>query len=133
MTFHRTDRHARLTKKTEGVNLLTDKDIESFRSRLLDEVEALNAEDAASAEDRGTVHLDQQSVGRLSRMDALQRQAMAEATMRRRAGRVARIEAALARIEEDAFGFCQDCGEDIPAARLELDPSTPLCLSCAKG
>ncbi len=133
MPFHRTDRHARLTKKTEGVNLLTDRDIETYKSRLLGEIEALKAEDQAGAEDRGTVHLDQQSVGRLSRMDALQRQAMAEATMRRRAGRLARIKAALARIDEGEFGFCQDCGEDIPAARLDLDPSTPLCLSCAKG
>ena len=84
-------------------------------------------------EDRGTVVLDQQSVGRLSRMDAMQRQAMAQATQRRRNARIARLAAALQRIEEGEFGFCQDCGEDIEAARLELDPTVPTCVSCARG
>ena len=77
--------------------------------------------------------LDQSSVGRLSRMDAIQRQAMAQATQRRRSTRILRIKAALQRIDEGEFGFCQDCGEEILKARLNLDPTTPACLSCAKG
>lgn len=90
-------------------------------------------EDLAGADDRGTVVLDQQSVGRLSRMDALQRQAMAQATTRRRAARTTRIDAALARIDEGEFGYCQDCGEQIDRARLDLDAAVPACVSCAKG
>ena len=86
-----------------------------------------------SAQDRDAVELDQQSVGRLSRMDAMQRQAMAQATSRRRAQRRVRILAALARLDEGEYGFCQDCGEDIPAGRLELDPTVATCGSCANG
>jgi DnaK suppressor protein len=107
--------------------------IEVFRDRLLRERAELLREDAQSAEDRGMVILDQQSVGRLSRMDALQRQAMAEATQRRRNARRRRIDGALQRIEEDEFGFCQDCGDEIAFARLELDPTVPVCVSCARG
>ena len=87
----------------------------------------------ASAEDRATVTLDQQSVGRLSRMDALQRQAMAQATARRRQGREARIAAALSRIDAGEFGYCTDCGEEIGWKRLRLDPTLPTCVTCAQG
>ena len=113
--------------------MLNVAEIETFRARLREERNALEREDIQGAEDRRTVQLDQQSVGRLSRMDALQRQAMAEATLRRRQNRRRRIDAALQRIEEGEFGFCQDCGEDIPPARLTLDPTIPVCVSCAQG
>ena len=113
--------------------MLNDAEINAFREKLLQERAGLNVGDARGAEDRGTVILDQQSVGRLSRMDALQRQAMAEANQRRRDARRRRIEAALARMDEGEFGVCQDCGEDIPKARLDLDPTVPTCVSCANG
>ena len=113
--------------------MLKDADIDRFRKLLLAESKALKAEDEAAKEARNTVELDQQSVGRLSRMDALQRQAMAQAMSRRRAERDLRITAALKRIDDDEFGFCQDCGEDIELKRLTLDPTSPRCLSCTKG
>ncbi len=112
---------------------LNSLEIKAFRDALLAERAQLANEDAASAEDRDTVMLDQQSVGRLSRMDALQRQAMAQATMRRRAVRGARIDAALRRIDEGEFGFCQKCGDGIALERLNLDPTVPTCVSCATG
>ena len=93
----------------------------------------MDSEDALGADDQKTVTLDQQSVGRLSRMDAMQRQAMAQALARRRAARRQRILAALKRVAEDEFGYCQECGDDIAPARLTLDPTVSLCLTCAKG
>ncbi|EEA92827.1 transcriptional regulator, TraR/DksA family [Pseudovibrio sp. JE062] len=82
--------------------------------------------------DRATVTLDQQSVGRLSRMDAMQRQAMAQANDRQRARELQRIDGALQRIKEEEYGFCLECGEDIPEARLRVDPAALYCVSCAK-
>lgn len=108
-------------------------DLGDAKKLLNEELTAMDREDALGADDQKTVTLDQQSVGRLSRMDAMQRQAMAQALARRRAGRRRRILAALRRIEEDEFGYCQDCGDDIASGRLELDPTVSLCLSCAKG
>lgn len=113
--------------------MINDADLDAFRQRLLAERAGLLKEDAQGAEDRGTVMLDQTSVGRLSRMDAMQRQAMAEATHRRRNARQSRIDAALARIDEGEFGYCVDCGEEIASKRLELDPTIPTCVSCANG
>ncbi len=103
----------------------------SYRVRLVKELEALTRESAAAKETRAPVELDQQSVGRLSRMDALQIQAMAQETERRRQTRMGALRAALKRIDEGAFGFCPACGEEIGAKRLEFDPAIVTCIDCA--
>ena len=80
-----------------------------------------------------TVELDQARVGRLSRMDAMQAQAMSKETGRRRRLKLVQIEAALQRIEGDDYGYCQECGEEIAPARLEVDPTALLCIDCASA
>jgi len=104
-----------------------------FRDRLCADLAALDREDDLGRDGQKTVTLDQQSVGRLSRMDAIQQQAMAKATHSRRAGMRQRILLALARMDDGEFGYCTDCGEDIAVKRLDLDPTTPTCVSCARG
>jgi len=106
---------------------------ELFRQRLLALRDELEQADQLGKEGQKTVELDQQSVGRLARMDALQNQAMAQAGGRRREGQARRIAAALERIDKGIYGECLDCGEDIPERRLEIDPTIPLCVSCASG
>ncbi|MCG8491530.1 MAG: TraR/DksA family transcriptional regulator [Sneathiellales bacterium] len=85
----------------------------------------------AAEEDQKPVELDQTRVGRLSRMDALQGQALARETIRRRKNELARIEAALARLKSGDYGYCVRCDEEISTKRLKLDPSAPLCIDCA--
>lgn len=112
---------------------LTADEIEAFRQRLLARRDAVLAESSQTRDDRKPVTLDQQSVGRLSRMDALQQQAMAEAVETRRAHEARRIDAALARIADGSFGECLRCGELIARKRLELDPTIPNCVDCASA
>ena len=112
---------------------LTEDAIARYRKVLMKELEALASDGEATAADRDTVTLDQQSVGRLSRMDALQRQAMAQAAERRRGARGIRIAAALKRMDLEEFGYCQDCGDEIGTKRLDLDPTIPTCVTCARG
>lgn len=81
----------------------------------------------------GVVELDQTRVGRLSRMDALQAQAMSVETNRRRDIELQRIESALQRLRTGAYGYCLRCAEKISRPRLEVDPATPLCIDCASG
>lgn len=102
-------------------------------AQLEEEAAALAHADTQTAESRAPVELDQASVGRLSRMDALQQQAMAQAQSRRRKNALARIRAALERARRGEYGDCIGCGEEIEARRLELDPAAPLCLACASG
>ena len=106
-------------------------DLDSFRARLRGEARELQDAADRSAAERAPVQLDQQSVGRLSRMDALQVQAMAKAEQERRLARLRRVETARARIESGDFGYCVQCDEDIEAKRLEADPTVPLCIKCA--
>ncbi len=80
---------------------------------------------------RGSVELDQTRVGRLSRMDALQLGAMAEETARRRTREILQIEAAIARIDDDEYGWCVKCGQNIGEKRLLLQPMVALCIDCA--
>jgi DnaK suppressor protein len=93
----------------------------------------LMREDAMNADSRDTVELQQDSVGRLSRMDAMQQQAMAQAAERRRAAERVRVEAALQRIEEGEWGYCLSCGDEIAEKRLAHDPSVSSCIKCASG
>ncbi|WP_454276569.1 TraR/DksA family transcriptional regulator [Roseovarius sp. MBR-154] len=93
----------------------------------------LDAQEARGREGQATVELDQQAIGRLSRMDALQNQAMAKAGHARRQAEQTRLRAALARIDEGEFGYCEDCGEASAEGRLRLDPAAPRCISCASG
>ena len=101
------------------------------------ELEALRERVVAAAEQGAAatqpVELDQQRIGRLSRMDALQGQEMARAAERRRGLELRKIDAALARIDAGDYGWCVRCGEEIAAARLRLDPAVPVCIDCAHG
>ena len=105
--------------------------VKALKAELIAHREELQRVGAAGADSRRPVELDQTRVGRLSRMDALQDQAMALETERRRGLEIERIEAALKRIEDGEYGYCLSCGEEIPAKRLEFDPATPVCVDCA--
>lgn len=104
-----------------------------FRERIREKLAALESLDDTARESTATVELDQTRQGRLSRMDALQGQAMARAGDARRKAEIQRLKAALARLEQGAYGECLECGEPIPAARLEADPAASLCLECAEA
>jgi len=104
-----------------------------FRALITARLTGLAEEDARGAAGKATVTLDQQSVGRLSRMDALQNQAMAKATDARRATERSRLRAALVRLDEGEYGYCEDCGEAIAEGRLKLDLAATRCVECARG
>lgn len=106
-------------------------DPDAVRQRLLALRAELIALSEGGREDRKPVELDQQSVGRLSRLDSMQVQAMAMAANARRSQEVRRIDAALIRLEAGDYGWCVECGEEIAARRIESDPAVPRCAECA--
>ncbi|WP_171100146.1 MULTISPECIES: TraR/DksA C4-type zinc finger protein [unclassified Ruegeria] len=112
---------------------MNDADIQHFKGRIRTLLAEIRAQTEGTNDARSVVELDQQAVGRLSRMDALQNQAMAQAQQSRRDLETLRLQAALARIAEGEFGYCEDCGEDIARGRLDLDPAASKCISCAAG
>jgi len=110
--------------------ILDDSQIHAFQVRLKEIRDELRTqyENEKSAAD--TVQLDQTKVGRLSRMDAIQQQSMAQSTMRNIETRLKRIHAALLKIEEGEFGYCDECGEEIAMERLDVQPEASCCFAC---
>jgi DnaK suppressor protein len=113
--------------------MLSAPELVTLRASLVKRLEALRATSETTAENRRPVELDQTSVGRLSRMDAIQVQAMALATEGRRHDEARRVEAAISRIDEGEYGYCISCDEEISAKRLGVDPVIPTCIGCASG
>ncbi len=101
-----------------------------FRQRLLDELDKVEQSLQSSQSAGETVILDQSSVGRLSRMDALQQQAMAYELTERLQLFKRKAQAALNRLDGGTYGLCCQCGEEIDPSRLEHDPAAVFCLSC---
>ncbi len=111
---------------------MDDDTLQTFRSQL----EALRGElqqlEQVGDDATQTVELDQTRVGRLSRMDALQSQAMSLEAQRRRRLELQQIEVALRRLDDGSFGECLHCGEPIALRRLQANPMATLCLECAE-
>ena len=101
-----------------------------FQERL-EELEREIREDMdANPEDSGVVDLDS-SIGRLSRMDALQNQQMALELKRRQENQLLRIENAFKRLAKGQYGLCGKCKKPIEENRLEVFPYTVTCVRCA--
>ena len=108
-----------------------DLNVATLKAKLLDRKHELERLMAAHEEETKPVQADQTRVGRLSRIDAIQDQAMAQETERRRDAEIHRIDAALAKMESGDYGYCASCDEEISVKRLELDPAAVLCINCA--
>ena len=107
---------------------MTEQEIADFRARLVELQAQLRIDGALDPDASRTVVLDQQSVGRLSRMDAMQQQAMARATQARRSASLQKITKTLARMDEGEFGYCSVTGDPISLKRLDARPIATMSL-----
>ncbi|PZQ97353.1 MAG: molecular chaperone DnaK [Aeromonas media] len=110
----------------------TTEQINKLRQILKEKRDALQREIYDTTDSVKPVVLDQSSVGRLSRMDAIQTQQMQKGLLVRKRIHMLNIDAALKRIEIDDYGYCVQCGEDIDFSRLLIDPSIVICVACCK-
>jgi len=108
---------------------LPENDVAALRGKLETLRTELDTLLSSSAEGARPVDLDQ-PIGRLSRVDALQQQSMLAANRTAAMRRRQQVEAALLRIDEDEYGECASCGEDIDPRRLAAQPEAPLCVTC---
>ncbi|MCK5196430.1 MAG: TraR/DksA C4-type zinc finger protein [Desulfobulbaceae bacterium] len=109
-----------------------DIDLKYFKKRLEERLKAITAGQERQKKEAAPVELDQARVGRLSRMDAMQQQAMSQAAARLSDLERQRIQSALGRMQSDDYGYCVLCDEEIAEGRLRFDPSVLMCISCAK-
>lgn len=105
-------------------------DSQKIRNALLEKQHELQVLNQTTI-DSSDITLDQQVLGHVSRMDALQQRALAEAAERRRKFEIRNIEDALKRIDEDEYGYCERCGAEISEGRLRVNPCAVYCIKCA--
>mgnify|MGYP001268541412 CR=1 FL=1 len=111
---------------------MTNEQLDQFRIQLEAERASLSKTLAASKESAKGMELDQTRVGRLSRMDALQSQAISQGANRQIAAELEQIRTALERIASGDYGTCVSCGKEIPLIRLEIYPWADTCVQCAQ-
>ncbi|HUF89622.1 MAG TPA: TraR/DksA C4-type zinc finger protein [Gemmatimonadota bacterium] len=111
---------------------LTTDQLDALRTEIVAEIESLAARMKSSADTVRPVELDPGTVGRLSRMDEMQNQAMARGLREREKHRLGDLEGALDRIDAGTYGICAACGGEIPLARLEAFPETATCVACSR-
>ena len=108
-----------------------DIDLEYFKKRLEERLKDIVEGQENKKPGTAPIELDQARIGRLSRMDAIQQQAISKADFRLTDMERQRIQSALARMRADEYGYCIICEEDIAEGRLQFDPSVLFCISCA--
>ncbi len=110
-----------------------DIDIDFFKKQLESRLAELTEGLEAGKDGTAPLELDQGRVGRVSRMDAMQQRAMAQAAARLADAEKTRILQALDRIRSGDYGYCTHCDEDISEKRLRFDPSVLFCIECARA
>ncbi|HKK24123.1 MAG TPA: TraR/DksA C4-type zinc finger protein [Gracilimonas sp.] len=70
------------------------------------------------------------SIGRVSRMDAINNKSINESALRDKTEKLKKLEKALENSRSENFGICSKCGDEIPFGRLEYMPHTTRCVNC---
>ena len=71
------------------------------------------------------------SIGRVSRMDAINNKSVMEASLRNKISKRNKLKLALTKIDDDNFGICVNCKNPINPARLMYMPESTKCIRCA--
>ncbi|USH01139.1 TraR/DksA C4-type zinc finger protein [Grimontia kaedaensis] len=100
--------------------------LENLRTYILEELDLLK-------DQADPVALDQSCIGRVARIDAIQQNEMAKSNFRYFQSQLLEVNAALQRLEDEEYGFCEECGVDIPDARLAIKPEVRYCVGCQEG
>ncbi len=121
-----------LQDEAEAAPTLTDDETEELYADLLALRERLTEELSAPSDREATVDLDQ-PIGRVSRVDALQQQKMAQAQRNRQRARLGQVAVAVRAYADGEYGDCRACGESIGYSRLKAKPESPVCVACAES
>ncbi len=71
------------------------------------------------------------SIGRISRMDAINNKSINEAALRKAENKLKGLKIALQNINDVGFGKCARCNNDIPMGRILIMPHSRFCVHCA--
>ncbi len=112
---------------------MIEEEREHFRAKLTAMQGEIRAISGSAAQDLKPLVLDHTSVGRVSRIDAIQLQQMSQEATRRRQQHLVKIDGALRRIESGRFGLCFLCRIEIDLRRLSADLTITRCRDCVEA
>lgn len=70
------------------------------------------------------------SIGRVSRMEAIGEKSVNDEALRKSKVRLELLKKASVRVKTEDYGLCLNCEEPIQEKRLEIIPESILCMSC---
>lgn len=109
---------------------MTEEDKNALRERIKEEIKKLKV-DIARLEEATKPISPENSLGRVSRMDAINNKGVAEASLRSAKSKMSKLQIAISKIELDGFGNCANCKQPIRPARLMFMPESTRCIRCA--
>lgn len=105
--------------------------VEEIREYILEEIEDMEETIVGIKKTIKPIAPDQ-SLGRLTRMDAIGMKSINEAALRNAEQSLANLKKGLSLLENEDFGICKKCGEEISVERLMVMPSCEICMPCIK-
>jgi DnaK suppressor protein len=109
---------------------MTDAQRTTLKNKILAELERL-ARDIRALEEI-TRPVGGEDMDDITRMDSIVNQGVNSAALAAARSRLAGLEYALKRIQDPDFGYCLECGEEIPFPRLLAMPEAAYCVNCAR-
>ena len=110
---------------------MSDEERTEIRSIITESIAALKDE-MVILEQMGKPIAPDCSLGRLTRLEAMQEQEISVNRLYEAGIRLNKLEYALRKVDTPEYGLCMECEEPIATARLRLMPESSLCIKCAK-
>ncbi len=109
---------------------MDDKDRKELKLKIIETI-AQTEKDIIRLEEATEPISPENSLGRITRMDAINNKSVAEASLRASQKKLATLKMALLKIDSTDFGACSRCGNPIKPARLMYMPQSDKCIRCA--
>jgi len=119
-----------LQKMTNSKYLSQMIDKEALRKKINELIIKSEAE-IIDLEDMAAPVSPENSIGRVSRMDAINNKSVTEAALRNKKEKLSKLKVALSKIDSPGFGLCAMCKHPIREARLIFMPESSRCVRCA--
>jgi len=111
---------------------LDSKKLEQYKALIIKEINSVKESLNALNEQLKPVSPDS-SLGRITRMDAIQNQSVSRQSLNSKKVRLYKLEVALRSVDAQTYGICTICGEDIAENRLKIVPESTVCMDCLKN
>ena len=109
---------------------MKQEELKKLEKEIKEMIKQLTAE-IADLEESTKPIAPENSIGRISRMDAINNKSVVEASLRHRIKKLSKLHLSLENLHKPGFGLCNRCKKSINPKRLMLMPQSDKCVNCA--